>query len=364
MKKLLHTIAKALVAFFITLGFGLHVMVGATPPPAKPQKTYKVAWSHYTGWEVWDYLGNSGILAKHAKKHGVDIKVELVNDYVNSINLYTSGNYIACAMTNMDALTIPAVGGVDSTVLIIGDFSNGNDGIVVQKGSSLRDLKGKKVLLVELTVSHYMLARALEIEKTGLTEKDMKLVNTTDSAIAATFNTAPDDTAVVTWNPMLLDARNKKGAKLVFDSAKIPGEIMDLLVVRTDAPDGVKKALVGAWYEAMAVMSGQGKGTDEAIAHMAKSAGGTLAEFQAQLKTTRMFYDPKEAAEFARSPKLRETMDYVRTFSFEHGLFGNNSTSKDAVGIEFADKSVLGNSKNVKLRFDPTYTELAGAGRL
>ncbi len=37
-------------------------------------------------------------------------------------------------MTNMDALTIPAVGGVDSTVLIVGDFSNGNDGIVLKNG--------------------------------------------------------------------------------------------------------------------------------------------------------------------------------------------------------------------------------------
>ncbi len=357
--KLFNTIIKAFFAFAIISAFCFTANVASAQA-----KTYKLAWSHYTGWEPIEYMSSSGILAKHAKKHGVDIKVELVNDYVNSINLYTAGNYIACAMTNMDALTIPAVGGVDSTVLVMGDFSNGNDGIVLQKANSLKDVKGKRLLLVELTVSHYMFVRALEVEKTGLTEKDVTLVNTSDSAIASAFNTAPDNTGVVTWNPMLMDARNKKGAKLVFDSSKIPGEIMDLIVVRTDAPDGVKKAIVGAWYEVMSIMSGQGKETDEAIAAMAKSAGGTLAEFQAQLKTTRMFYSPKEAAEFTRSAKLKETMDLVRTFSFDRGLFGNNSTSKDAVGIEFADKSILGNPKNVKLRFDPTYTELAAAGRL
>jgi NitT/TauT family transport system substrate-binding protein len=31
----------------------------------------------------------------------------------------------------MDALTIPAAGGLDSTALIVGDFSNGNDAVIL-----------------------------------------------------------------------------------------------------------------------------------------------------------------------------------------------------------------------------------------
>ena len=44
-------------------------------------------------------------------------------------------------MTNMDALTIPAAGGVDSTAMIIGDYSNGNDGVVLKGKSELKDIK-------------------------------------------------------------------------------------------------------------------------------------------------------------------------------------------------------------------------------
>ena len=51
----------------------------------------------------------------------------------------------------MDALTIPAAGGVDTTALIIGDFSNGNDGIVLKKGKTLADIKGQKINMVELS---------------------------------------------------------------------------------------------------------------------------------------------------------------------------------------------------------------------
>ncbi len=129
---------------------------------AAERTSFNVAWSIYVGWMPWDYADRSGILKKWADKYGIKIKLTQVNDYVESINQYTAGRFDACAMTNMDMLTIPAAGGVDSTALIVGDFSNGNDGVVLKgKGKTLADIKGQKVNLVELSVSHYLLVRAL-----------------------------------------------------------------------------------------------------------------------------------------------------------------------------------------------------------
>src|SRR5215510_14774402 len=147
--------------------------------PAVAQQKFRVAWSHYTGWEPWGYAQSTGIIKKWGQKYGLDIEVVLVNDYVESINLYTAGKFEACAMTNMDALTIPAVGGIDTTSLIVGSFSNGNDGIVLKGGNTVKDLKGRSVKLVEFSVSHYLLARALTMN--GMTEKDVKTVNTSDA---------------------------------------------------------------------------------------------------------------------------------------------------------------------------------------
>ena len=161
---------------------------------------FRVAWSHYTGWEPWAYAEQQGILKKWGDKYGIEISLTLVNDYIESINLYTTGQFDACAMTNMDALTIPAAGGIDSTALIIGDYSNGNDGIVMRNASSVKDLKGKDVMLVELSVSHYLLARALGLN--GLSERDVKVINTSDADIASAFIAQPK-AAVVTWNPPL-----------------------------------------------------------------------------------------------------------------------------------------------------------------
>ncbi|WP_028582445.1 putative urea ABC transporter substrate-binding protein [Desulfogranum japonicum] len=329
-------------------------------------ESYRIAWSHYTGWEPWEYIQQSGIMNKWAKKYGIDkVEITLVNDYIESINMYTTGHFDGCVMTNMDALTIPAVGGVDSSIVVVGDFSNGNDGIVVLNGTDVKDLKGANLRIVELSVSHYLLSRALDLH--GLTEGDLNLINTSDADIAALFvSEAEKDpkAAACTWNPLLMQVRNVAGANLVFDSSKIPGEIIDCLVVRSDAPENLKKALTGAWYEAMSIMNGHEQQGKEALELMAQSAGGTLAEFKAQLKTTRMFYSAAEAAAFTNGAQLKETMEYVRTFSFDHGLYGDGAPSKDLVGIRFPDGSVIGDTNNVKLRFDATYMSLAAQGQL
>jgi len=329
--------------------------------PALAQTKYRVAWSHYTGWEPWGYAQSAGIMKKWASKHGIDVEIALINDYVESINLYTGGKFDACAMTNMDALTIPAVGGVDSTALIVGSFSNGNDGIVLKQGNSVKDLKGRSVKLVEFSVSHYLLARALAMN--GMSERDVRTVNTSDADIAAVFASDAKG-AAVTWNPPLQQARNAKGAKMIFDSSQIPGEIIDLMVVKSGAPDALKKALAGAWYEAMRLMSGRDKAANDALEAMAKASGATLAEFKAQLSTTALFHNPAEAAKFAASADLKKTMEQVRSFTFSKGLFGKGAKSKDFVGIQFPDKSVLGDAKNVKLRFDAGVMQLAADGKL
>jgi NitT/TauT family transport system substrate-binding protein len=318
------------------------------PLSLQAKESFRVAWSHYTGWEPWGYADHAGILKKWADKYGIEIELTLVNDYIESINLYTAGKFDACTMTNMDALTIPAVGGIDSEAVIVGDFSNGNDGIVVKNGDGVKDLKGRTINLVELSVSHYLLARALDMN--GLSERDVKLVNTSDADIAALF-VSDANGAAVTWNPPLMQARNAEGAKLVFDSSQIPGEIIDMMVVRSDASEKLKQALVGAWFETLAVITGKDAQAAQAIEFMANASGATVAEFKAQLATTAMFYTPADAADFVASQKPKQTMEHVRQFSFDKGLYGDMADSPDFVGIAFDDGQVLGDKSNVKLRF-------------
>jgi NitT/TauT family transport system substrate-binding protein len=335
------------------------------PAVAAEKKNFKVAWSIYVGWMPWDYANQSGILKKWADKYGITIQLVQINDYIESINQYTAGAFDACAMTNMDALTVPAAGGVDSTALIVGDYSNGNDGVVLKgKGKKLPDIKGQSVNLVQLSVSHYLLARALGT--VGMRERDVKVVNTSDADIVAAF-TASSTTSVVAWKPQLAAILATPNSSEVFDSSRIPGEILDLMVANTatlKANPKLGKALIGAWYETLTLMSGTDPKAAAALAAMAKASGTDLAGYKGQLATTKLFATPTEAESFTVSPNIVKSMDLVRTFSFAHGLLGDGARSADAVGIEFAAGKILGDPKNIKLRFDPSYMQLAVDGKL
>ena len=97
---------------------------------------------------------------------------------------------------------------------------------------------------------------------------------------------------------------------------------------------------------------------------MAKASGTDLAGFEVQLATTRMFATPADAHTFMTSANVITTMDSVRKFSFDHGILGEGAKTVDVVGIEFPGGKTLGNPKNIKMRFDPSYTKLAIDGKL
>jgi len=335
---------------------------GATPAAAN--REFTVAWTIYAGWMPWPYADEAGIVKKWADKYGVRIRIVQVNDYVESLNQFSAGKVDAVTSTTMDALTVPAAGGRDSTVLMIGDYSNGNDGIILKGAGRLADIRGRQVNLVENSVSHYLLARGLE--EGGLKLSDVRTVNTSDADIVAAFG-APQTTAVVTWNPQLSEIKKQPGADEVFDSSRIPGEILDTLIIDSatlKANPNLGKALTGIWYETLAIMSRDDAKGKAARAAMARLSGTDLAGFESQLKTTHLYVDPRQAAAYESDPALVTATDRVRQFSFAHGLFGQAARSVDDVGIAFPGGRILGSPSNIRLRFDPNYVNLAAADKL
>lgn len=348
MKKL-----TALTAIALCLGTGAI---------AQEKTEFKVAWSIYVGWMPWGYLEESGIMDKWADKYGIDVEIVQINDYIESINQYTAGQFDGVSATNMDTLSIPSGGGVDTTALIVGDYSNGNDAVILKGDGDLTSLADKPVNLVELSVSHYLLARGLD--SVGLSEADLGgVINTSDADMIAAFAT-DDVQAVVTWNPLVSSILEDPKATKLFDSSDIPGEIIDLMVVNTETleanPD-FGKAMAGAWYEVMGLMAA---GDEEVLTAMAEASGTDLAGYNAQLASTEMFYDPADAVTFTSSAELPKTMVSVAEFLFDKGILGEGAPSADFVGVAYPDGSTTGDENNVMFRFDTTYMQMAADGAL
>ena len=332
--------------------------------------TFTAGWSIYAGWTPYHYMAQSGILRKWADKYNVTIKVQRF-DYAPSLDAFVAKNIDACTMTNMEALDMPAASGVPTTSIIIGDYSNGNDALLARGGLQMKDLSGKKLLLVEKTVSEYLFDRAMTINGMRDKIKQTRLINTSDSDIATAFIADASASAVVTWKPMVSQILKQKGITSLFDSSKIPGEILDLTVIRTEVlnrPDGAGKrfaqALAGAWYETMAQMSATGPAADKTLTAIAQGSQDTLASYKEQLSTTKMFYTPQSALDFGNSAELKQKMALVRQFCFDHGLLGKSTKSVDDVAIGYPDGSVQGKADRVRLRFDSTFMQMAAQGKL
>jgi NitT/TauT family transport system substrate-binding protein len=97
---------------------------------------------------------------------------------------------------------------------------------------------------------------------------------------------------------------------------------------------------------------------------MAKASGTDLKGFALQLATTHIFATAADTYAFVTADGIVRSMDSVRKFSFEHGILGQSASSVDAVGIQFPAAKSLGDTRNLKLRFDSAYVKQAMDGTL
>lgn len=333
-------------------------LMAATSLSANARDSYRVAWTIYAGSIPLAFAQDKGILKQWGDKYGFDLEAVQLNDYMEAQTQFTAGQFDAVIAISLDALTIPAASGVDTTAITPLSTSLGSDGIIMRgKNKTVADLKGKNINLVELSGSHYMLDRALAT--VGMSEKDVNIVNTSDADIGSVF-ASPDTQAVATWKPQLsVILEQNPDSTLVFDSSDIPGEIMDVMAVHTETlkknPD-LAKAINGAWFEVVAMFDPANPRHKELMDYAAAALQTSAASVKEQLSTLK-FYSPESAAKAVQSDEFRTIQTNMTQFAFDHGLFGDGASDPGFVGIELGNGHIIGSKDNVKLRFPTTWTE-------
>ena len=184
----------------------------------------KIGYSDWPGWVAWQVAIEKGWF----KEAGVDVKFEWF-DYVASMDAFVAGKIDGVTVTNGDALVTGATG-AKNVMILLTDYSNGNDMIVAKPEiKSLKDLKGKKIGLETGFVEHLLLLNGLE--KSGMKEADVKIVNTKTNETAQALASG-DLAAIGAWQPNSGEAMSRvPGAKPIYTSADEPGLIYDVLTV-------------------------------------------------------------------------------------------------------------------------------------
>ncbi len=166
------------------------------------------------------------------------------------IRAFRNGTIHVAALT-LDEVLLLAQDGVEVKVILVTDISHGGD-VILSKPEikTLNDLKGKKVAVENTALGAYVLMRALQLA--GMNLSDIEIVHSEASEHTEVFSSGEVD-AVVSFDPARSRILNS-GANSIFDSTMIPGEIVDVLVVRNDilkTSSDKLGTLFNGWFKAL-----------------------------------------------------------------------------------------------------------------
>lgn len=218
---------------------------------------FTLAWSKYPSWSALAASCDLGIVncgegqSDLEKRHAVDLILKEA-DYGTTIQMYSSGNADAVCITNTDILSL--AGATASTAILANSTSFGGDKVIVADDiTTFDDLKGVKVYGLDQSVSRYVFDRCLEVN--GKNPADYTFVNQDPiEASMAMQQGHASHRAIVAWNPEATETlKRAKNVHALCDSTKIPGEVIDMVVMSNaalahEAGKKAASAVVEAYY--------------------------------------------------------------------------------------------------------------------
>jgi NitT/TauT family transport system substrate-binding protein len=176
--------------------------------------------------------GEKGQMGPLEEKYGVDLELK-VADYEMCLVEYSNGKVDAVCMTNIDALN-PCVGR-PGTAIMPTSTSVGADAVISTVATKVADLKKLKTYGLEKSVSEFVFHRGLEVQKEN--PSDYQFVHLDPGPAATALQSGSSDIkSICVWNPFKLTVlRKNPKAKVIFTSALIPEEVIDMVVVGDDS---------------------------------------------------------------------------------------------------------------------------------
>jgi NitT/TauT family transport system substrate-binding protein len=238
------------IAAWVLLARG--VLWGA---PAEPLRLGTSIWLGYEPLHVADAAGRLPPALR---------LVELVSA-TQVARAWRNGEIDAATVTLDEALRLAAESG-DLELVLVTDISEGGDAIVGAPGiTTFEDLAGRRVGVERTATGAILLARAMQ--QRGLSADALTLVHMTVHEFEDAMVHGHIDAAVA-YEP-IVSRLQARGGHVLFTSREIPGEIVDVIVVRRSvsrAHPWLVPMLRDAWFDAVALCR------DDPAAHAAIAA--------------------------------------------------------------------------------------------
>jgi NitT/TauT family transport system substrate-binding protein len=307
-------------------------MFGVRGAAAEP---LKVGYSDWPGWVAWQVAIDKGWF----KEAGVDVAFQWF-DYSASMDAFSAGKIDANLMTNGDTM-VTGAGGGKGIMIMLTDYSNGNDMIVGKPGiKSLKDLKGKKVGIEVGLVEHLLLLHGLQ--ESGMKEKDVTLVNAKTNETPQVLASGQVD-AVGAWQPISGEAmKGLAGSKPLYTSAKAPGLIYDVLAV---SPTSLK-ARKDDWMKVIKVW--------DRVVHYIEDP--KTQDDAVKIMSARVGLSPEAYKPLLKGTKLIDVAEGKKIFKKGKGLASLYGSSEIANDFNVKNE-VYKQAQDVNSYIDPSLTE-------
>lgn len=291
---------------------GLAIVLAGCGEPPQPPLTVGI--NTWVGYDPLVLARDRGMTDRQTIK-----VVELISS-AEALRHLRNGLLDAAALTLDETLRL-AESGFDVRIVAVLDTSNGADVVLAAPEiRALSDLRGRAIAVEEASVGTLMLERLLK--RAGLTRADVSVVKM-ESTQHLTALQSGRVLAAVSYAPIEGGIR-RAGYRRIFDSSQMPGEIVDVLVVRGEVlrqrPAAVD-ALLGAWGAGLGVLRFDPVG---AAATLAPGADLSTSDYLEVLKGLR-FYTPEESLQLlsGASPELVPLGQSVAETLMSLGLLSN-----------------------------------------
>jgi NitT/TauT family transport system substrate-binding protein len=233
-----------LLAVAIVVGVTIWIVLARGVVWDAPVEPLRLGTSIWLGYEPLHVAAAAGRLPPGLRL------VELVSA-TQVTRAWRNGEIDAATVTLDEALRLAAETG-DVELVVVTDISEGGDAIVgAPDVSDFEALAGRRVGVERSATGAVLLARALQLR--GLPGDAVTMVPMTVNELEEAMVQGHIDAAVA-YEPVVSRLRSR-GGRMLFSSQEIPGEIVDVIVVRRDVArdhPSVKALVHDAWFDAVA----------------------------------------------------------------------------------------------------------------
>ncbi len=308
--------------FFIILLCAL--LVACVDNPKPPLRVGFNSWAGYAPL----------YLARERGYYNEDIKLVALPSASATLHAMRMRTLEAAALTLDEALLLEAEG-VPVKVILIFDISAGADAVLAKADFEFpNDLSNARIVVERSAVGALMLDAFLQ--KAGRDANDVQLIDCPMHQHLQCFNNAE---LVVTYEPMKTQVR-KRGAKVLFTSKEMPGQIVDVLVVLNNVEQDYATELtqlVAGYFQARKLMDEQAQLANTLMAPVLKLTAEEVAQAFQGLHLPSLAENKRSLA--GPTPALQLKAQGFADFLYQRKLLFKQVSVENFVSNDYLPKS-------------------------